>query len=147
MKNARLIVLAILLSSCGGLRSSVGLYGDSPVAQSVPGSNAQAVMSRTVEFSGDETFEATKKAMLRLGYNVEEANPKRSKITGSGIFRCTGSLRTPVTMAIYIEQISRKPESKFTIVLDRHSIDCWGGGETLGANELASEIQKVLSTF
>jgi hypothetical protein len=142
------ISVALLLGSCvSAPPRAVGLYGPEPVKQSIPGSNAQAIVSRSVEFNSEEIFEATKTAILRLGYITEDQDRKKGKIEGSGIYDCGGGNRTPITMAIYIQQINPEPLSKFTIIVDRHSWICWLGGETAAANDLASEVQKVLSTY
>jgi|SRR5687768_15151566 hypothetical protein len=138
----------VFLSACvSAPPSSVGMYGDQPVPQRVAGSNAQGSSFRVVEFSRDEAFEAAKKAFLRLGYNVEESNPKAGKLTGNGYYQCGGSLRPPVTIAVYAQQVSKKPETRVTVIVDRHNYECWGGGEIRAADQLAVEIQKVLSTF
>ena len=144
----RLLASSMFLSACvSAPPSSMGVYGDQPVAQRVAGSNAQGSSFRVVEFSRDEAFEAAKKAFLRLGYNVEESNAQAGKITGNGYYQCGGSLRPPVTIAVYAQQLSRKPETKITVIVDRHNFECWGGGEVKAADQLAVEIQKVLSTF
>jgi len=127
--------------------TSVGVYSTEPVAQTVRGSNAQAVLTRVLDFSKDEVYEAASKAMLRLGYNAEDKNPQLGRITGNGLFQCGGGLTPPVTMALYARQISPKPETQLTIVLDRHDFQCWAGGENTAANQLLMEIQKVLSTY
>lgn len=148
MKKLTVAAFLFLLSACTTRPpSTIGLYGSEPVAQKIPGSNAQAIVTRTVEFARGETFEAAKQAMLRLGYNVEEKNEKRGMLTANGDYHCSGAARTPVTMAVHIQQINNKPETKFTIIMDRHNFECFGGGELRGANQLAQEIQKILSTY
>lgn len=147
MKKLAATVFVLLCACSSAPPSTVGMYGDQPVPQRVPGSNAQGSAFRVVEFSRDEAFEATKKAFLRLGYNVEESNQKIGKITGNGYYQCGGSLRPPVTIAVYAQQISKKPETRVTVIVDRHNYECWGAGERMAAEQLAAEIQKVLSTF
>jgi hypothetical protein len=147
MKKLTVASFVFLCACTTAPPSAVGKYGDQPLPQRVPGSNAQGSAFRVVEFSRDEAFEATKKAFLRLGYNVEESNQKIGKITGNGYFQCGGSLRPPVTIAVYAQQISKKPETRVTIIVDRHNYECWGGGEVRAADQMAVEIQKVLSTF
>lgn len=147
MKKLAAVMFVLLCGCSTAPPSTIGMYGDEPVPQRVSGSNAQGSAFRVVEFSRDEAFEATKKAFLRLGYNVEESNQRIGKITGNGYFRCRGSLRPPVTIAVYSQQISKKPETRVTVIVDRHNIECWGGGESMAAEQLAVEIQKVLSTF
>lgn len=138
----------ILLSGCASAPpSTVGMYGPSPVAQSISGSNAQAIIYRVVNFTSEEVFEATKTAMLRLGYNTETIDPKLGMVTASGFYMNCGGNKPPITMAVYVKQMNKKPETKFTIILDRHDFQCWGAGESMAANDLASEIQKVLSTY
>ncbi len=138
-----LFIAAMLLVSCASAPpSAAGLYGPEPVAQDISGSNAQSIVSRTVNYTSEEIFEATKTAMLRLGYIVDEQNQSKGKITGSGTHNCGA-----VTMAIYIKQTSPEPSSTYTVIADRHEWYCWLGGEFTIANGLATEIQKVLATF
>lgn len=148
---SRLILTTSLITLCScysvNRPRAVGLYGPEPVKQSIPGSNAQAIVDRQVEFNSEEVFEASKTALLRLGYIVEEQKPEQNFINGSGRFNCGADLFPAVTMAIYIEQLDTLPLTKFTIVLDRHEWICWGFGEEMAANEVAREIQKVLATF
>ena len=148
MKKLNIIILILILAGClsNAPPSVVGLYGPTPVKQDISGSNAQALVFRVVEFTGEEVFEATKSAMLRLGYNAEVKNEKAGMIAANGYYEC-GGLRPPVTMAVYIKQINKKPESKFTVILDRHNWSCHSGGEELGANNLVREIQMILSTY
>ncbi len=127
--------------------SAVGLYGPNPELQDIPGSNGQGLVTRTVEFTSEEVYEATNTAMLRLGYDAEIKDKNKGMVAGSGFYECAGSLRPPVTMAIYIKQIDTNPTSKITVLVDRHDIQCWGTGETLAANQLVGEILKVLSTY
>ena len=142
MKKLIVTVLLLFLSGCAA-PSSVGRYGDTPGDASIRGS----AVFRVVQFSRDETMEATNKAFLRLGFTPEERNEKLGRITGGGNYKCGGPSAS-FTMAVYVQQISNKPETKFTIIVDRHSLlDCWGGGTTMAANALASEILKVLSTY
>jgi hypothetical protein len=148
MKFIKIIIIAGFLSGCASAPPSVvGLYGPEPVKQDIAGSNAQAIVDRTVEFTKDEVFDATKSAMLRLGYNVEVSNKKEGMVAASGFYTNCGGNKPPVTMAVYIKQVSKKPETKLTILLDRHDYQCWGAGETMAANQLAGEIQKILSTY
>lgn len=138
----------VLLTGCSSAPpTSRGLYGNEPVPTKVRGSNAQALLTRVLDFSKDEVFEAASKAMLRLGYNAEDKNPSLGRITANGFFQCGGGLMPPITMAVYLKQISAQPETQVTVLLDRHDFQCWGVGETRAADELLTEIQKVLSTF
>lgn len=149
MKNIVIAVVTLLISSAcatSGPPSAVGLYGPNPVSQNI-GSSAQASVSRNVEFTHDEVFEATKNALLRLGYNVEVTDKKNGMVAASGIYRCRITISLPSTMAVYIQQLNKKPETKFTVLFDRHDWKCYGGGALLGANSVATEIQKVLSTY
>lgn len=147
MKKLAAALVVVLCACVSAPPSAVGKYGDEPVRQQFPGSHAQGSAFRVVEFSRDEAFEAAKKAFLRLGYNVEESNPRIGKLTGNGYYQCGGSLRPPVTIAVYARQISKKPETRVTVIVDRHNYECWGGGEIRAADQIAVEIQKVLSTF
>ena len=148
MKNLSVVSLIFILTSCASAPPSVaGLYGPDPVSQSISGSNAQALINRVLEFTDEEVFEATKSAMLRLGYNTHGNELKKGMISANGYYECGGSLRPPVTMAVYFKQLNTKPETKLTIILDRHDTQCWGSGESKAANQLATEIQKVLSTY
>lgn len=142
------VLSALLLAGCSSAPpTSRGLYGNEPVPAKVRGSNAQAMLTRVLDFSRDEVYEATSKAMLRLGYNAEDKNPSLGRITANGFFQCGGGLMPPITMAVYMKQISSQPETQVTVLLDRHDFQCWGAGETRAADELLVEIQKVLSTF
>jgi len=142
------IVTLLLLSSCySPPPRAVGMYGPNPVKQSIPGSNAQAIVSRMVGFNNEEVFEATVTAIQRLAYILEEQKPDTGMVTASGYFDCDAGLLPPVTMAIYIEQIDSSPLTKYTVVLDRHDFQCWINGENAAANEMAREIQKVLATY
>jgi hypothetical protein len=142
-----LVALAGLAGCVTAPPTSVGKYSDQPLERKVPGSNAQAKITRLLDFSKDEVFEAAAKAMLRLGYSAEDKNPQLGRITGNGNYQCGGGLMPPVTMALYANQLSDKPETQLTIIVDRHNFDCWGGGEMRAADQLATEVQKVLSTF
>lgn len=146
---ALLFVLSALpLAGCTSAPpTSRGLYADEPVRSKVRGSNGQAMLTRAMDFSKDEVYEATAKAMLRLGYNAEDKNPTLGRITANGIFQCGAGLMPPITLAAYIKQVSSQPETQVTLLVDRHDIQCWGGGETRAADALMVEIQKVLSTF
>ncbi|HSR01773.1 MAG TPA: hypothetical protein VLM20_03190 [Methylophilaceae bacterium] len=141
-------VSLLSLSSCyGPPPRAVGLYGPNPVKQSIPGSNAQAILSRTVEFNAEEVFEATTTAIKRLAYILEEQKPDIGKVTASGYFNCDAALTPAVTMAIYIKQVDPSPLTEFTVILDRHDYQCWLSGEKSAAREVAREIQKVLATY
>lgn len=151
--NKRSVVLifsiSFLLSSCIAASPpppAADLYGPEPVDQKIKGSHGQAKISRVVDFTNEEVFEAIKLAILRLGYEREVSDQQAGKIVGSGLFNC-GGIETPVTMVIYFQQISTAPESKFTILLDRHDTNCWGAGESAAVSQFSKEIQKVLSTF
>jgi len=151
--NKRSVVLIIsisyLLSACltpSPPPLAADLYGPEPIDQKIKGSKGQAKISRTVDFTSEEVYEAIKAAMLRLGYEREISDQQAGKIVGSGLFNC-GGIETPVTMAIYFQQTSTAPESKFTILLDRHGTNCWGSGESSAVSQFSKEIQKVLSTF
>lgn len=143
-----LVLSALPFAGCSNAPpTSRGLYAKEPVPVKVRGSNAQALLTRVLDFSKDEVLEATAKAMLRLGYNAEDKDPALGRITANGIFQCGGGLMPPITMAVYAKQISDQPETQVTVLLDRHDYQCWGVGETRAANELLAEIQKVLATF
>ncbi len=137
---------ALLLVSCTTFSpsqppSAAGLYGPEPVKQEIPGSNAQAIVSRTVNYTHEEVLEAARTAMMRIGYNVQETDPGKGKIAGSK-FNCTA------TAAIYVRQINPEPTSTFTIVLDVYDWMCSANDGEIGiADNLATEIQKVLSTY
>lgn len=149
LSNVLVAMSLVALCSCysSNRPRAVGLYGPDPIKQHIPGSNAQAIVERQVEFNNEEVFEASKTALLRLGYIVEEQKPEQNFINGSGRFNCGMDLFPAVTMAIYIEQLDTTPLTKFTIVLDRHEWICWAFGEEAAANEVAQEIQKVLATY
>lgn len=143
--------ILFLLSSCSIVAVSppppaANLYGPNPIDQKIKGSSGQAKISRTVDFTNEELFEAIKAAMLRLGYEREVSDQQAGKIVGAGYYNC-GPVETSVTMAIYFQQTSTAPESKFTILMDRHDFNCWDVGESYAASQLSKEIQKVLSTF
>lgn len=148
MKKILLAMMFAMVAACSTPPPNVtNLYSDKPVAQDIPGSSSQALVSRVFEFSKDEAFEAAKKAVLRLGYYAQHSDEKIGKITGNGYYSCGGSTRTAISFAIYVEQISRKPETKVSVIVDRHSWECWGGGDRSAANKMMEETQKVLSTF
>lgn len=141
----KLVITALFISLIGcSTPSSVGMYGDKPGSPSVRGS----AIFRVVQFSRDEAMEATNKAFLRLGYTPEERSEKLGRIIGNGNYNCGGGNVTPVTIAVYCQEISNKPETKITIIVDRHSLlACWGGGPTSAANDIAAEIMKILATY
>lgn len=149
MKNLLIIIAcSMILAGCASAPpSAANLYGPNPVSQKIPGSNAQGSAFRGVEFTSEEVYEATKSAMLRLGYNKEYENPEKTMLAASGYYDCGGSLKPPVTMAVYIEPIDARPTTKVTVIVDRHDYQCWGSGEVKAANQLVTEIQKVLSTY
>ncbi len=154
MKNLIFIAvasMAFLLSGCGSSvgPSAVGMYGPKPVKQKISGSNEQAIKSRILEFSSEDMYEATKTAMLRLGYQMDVRDEKNQMIAASGPYNCGAPAGpTYITIAVYIKQQNMKPETKITVIVDRQTWICWDGGSPdRAANALLSEIQKVLSTY
>jgi len=146
------IFSVFILSACAtnpAPPSAIGLYGDSPGKQKVNGSRAQVVASRTFSYTYDDVFEAPQEGVFKKGLEVEKADKQTGKIIGSGWLQeiCgAGPCLMSSTFAIYIEQISPEPKTRFEIVLDRHGFTAWGG-EQKTVNNLLIEIQKVLGTY
>jgi hypothetical protein len=140
-------VMYILLSSCAsGPPSSVNLYAPSADGQHKARSTAKGQDSRIVSFSFDDVFEAANEAMFRRGLRIESKDENLGRITANGTYNCNGPVMN-ATLAVYVEQINKKPESRLTVVVDRYGINCWGGGEKSFANKIAQDVQKVLSTY
>jgi hypothetical protein len=151
--------LIILLASCAiitlnacsttGPVSSIGLYGDIAGKQDVKGSRDQAVVTRSMPFTADEVMDATETALFRKGFNVEEKDAKKGRITASGMYQhiCTaGPCIHSYTIAVYVKQTSPEPSTQLTLLADRHTM-LIGVSPYTAANDFVSEIQKVLTTY
>ena len=153
MKLIKLIVYCALIAliGCGGKVAvpSIGLYGDTAGQQSVKGSREQAVVNRTLPYTTDEVLDAAETALFRKGFNVEEKNTAKGRLTASGMYRhiCgNGPCDQAYTVAVYVKQTSPKPTTQLTLLLDRYT--GWAGFEVYSvANEFAGEIQKILTTY
>jgi hypothetical protein len=153
MKVIMLLVCCALmgLSACAAPRPvpSVGLYGDTAGQQDVKGSREQAMATRTMPYTADEVMDAAETALFRKGFNVEEKNAKKGRITASGMYQhiCgSGPCMHSYTVAVYVKQTSPKPTTQLTVLTDRHSM-LGGSNEYAVANDFAGEIQKVLTTY
>jgi len=147
MKPLFILLSALfLLSGCGSSTiTSIGVYGDKPIAQNIKGSYSQGMTSRVVEFTSEECFEATKTALLRKGYNVDSKDMQKGLITASGHLKCENAR---FTVAIYIQQLNNSPESKITIIADKHDLiacQMWFSQGFPAA--IATETLQVLSTY
>lgn len=149
--KALVIVAVFGLGGCATTPpSSVGLYGDTAGAQAVKGSSAQTVINRTVPYTAEEVRDAAEAALFRKGLNVEEKNASKGRVTAAGAYRSmcgAGPCNIIVTVAVYSKQISSKPSTRMTLLVDRHTFTGWGGGDSVIANEIVGEIQKILTTY
>ena len=157
MRQAKILAVSsfvvALIAGCSSMSgappNSAGLYGDQPVKQSIPGSNAEYMGTRTFDYGFADVFEASKTALFRMGYRIDEKDSKKGKITASGMYSPAycGALVVSSTVALYIKQVSPAPETRLTILSDRHTSQCWASGEMYVANDVLGQIQKVLSTY
>ena len=148
-----LVVVAVFgLGGCATTTppSSLGLYGDTAGPQAVKGSSAQAVVNRTVPYTAEEVRDAAETALFRKGLDVQENNVRKGRVTAAGAYQimCSGGpCNVIITVAVYAKQISPKPSTRMTLLVDRHSWVGGGGGENTIATEIVGEIQKILTTF
>lgn len=141
------IVSVAILGAVGGcgtgkIPTSIGMYGDVPPID--------AMHSRVFEATFDEAFDASIETLTRIGLFAESAEKDKGKITGNGRYEMmcgAGPCMMTVTFAIYVNEVSDKPETRITIVAKRHGFTGWGGGITTMSDKFMIEVQKVLLTY
>ena len=135
------VTLATLIG-CGSWAfppTTIGLYSDIAGPQSIKESVDQAVVERIYPYTASQVMDTAENTLVRMGYNIEEKDVKKGRITGS-------FPRVSKTVAIYVEQINPKPSTKLTLLVDTYNP--WrtlGGGDTY-AQRIVREIQRVLIT-
>ncbi|HUU20103.1 MAG TPA: hypothetical protein VMW72_23330 [Sedimentisphaerales bacterium] len=141
------IVSVVILAAVGGCGSSriptsIGMYGDSPPSD--------AIHSRVFEATFDEAFEASSEAVVHIGMFVESTEEDKGKITGNGRYQMMcggGPCLMTATFAIYINEVSDKPETRITFVATRHGFTGIGGGTREMSIKFMIQVQKVLLTY
>jgi len=142
-----ILTMVVLVSSCSAFTrteppSTIGLYGSEPIPQTVPNSKAQGFFSLTLGYSSEEVLEATLQSMLKQGYNMELVDREKNIVTASDYDYCGAK-----TMAIYIKQLSPKPETALNVILDQYDDICSELTVSMRAGYIANDIEEVLSTY
>jgi hypothetical protein len=145
MRFSKVVVVVALVTLIGCLSatvpSTIVVYSDVAGPQSIKGSLGQAMVKRTYPYTSSEVMDAAETALFRNGYNIEEKDVKKGRITGSNAGRST-------SVAVYVEQVSPKPSTQMTLLVDHYALfPGIGGDNERYADRLVTEIQKVLSTY
>lgn len=123
-------------------------YPDTPIKTNIRGSSQQKIIVRSYPFSRDEVFDAVQTGALRLGLNTEKTSREKGLIVVSGQITVRSDGATwPFSLAFYIEQISPRPETRLTIIIDRYK-GSWGWEPNDKAlTKTTRTIQEILSTY
>jgi len=155
-----LLILWVIFGFCGCAsvgtppQSTANLYPEKPRESSIPGSGAQAIVSRTMPVTFDELFDATTKAAFHRGLDVDYKNMKEGKLSGKGVWQIVipnwGPKQFPIVFAAYIEEIDQKPTTKLTIVMDYFDRSAQLNKKSFvdrATSDFIIDVQKLLATL
>ena len=105
--------------------------------------------TRIYQHTYDEVFQASQKAIERMGYFVTAKDKDKGTISGNGIFytkTSVGIKGRKCSFDIHIETLNTSPQTRVTINATVKCIGGWAPANTLKETFL-TELQKVLSTY
>jgi len=119
-----------------------------PVVPVAAGKDNPEDFTQIYRHTYDDVFQAAQEAIERRGCVAKDVDKDKGTVTGSGACVIGGNgLAYMVEFEIHIEPVSPKPETRVTVDA-KVKVKLWAGQlRKKFANELLSEISKVLSTY
>jgi hypothetical protein len=143
--TAIVLVLGVLIF--GGYTASFPKPGGALPA--APNKDKDQVFTQVYKHTYDEVFQASQETIERLGLFITDKDKDKGTISGNGVYQQmtrVGPTNLKTTLAIHIETVSAKPETRVTI--NAHMEGMVGRSwEKDFKQTFLREVQKVLVTY
>jgi ankyrin repeat protein len=141
-------VTALKAATAGGHAEIRALLSQASLALGASKSDKGQEFTRIYQHTYDEVFQASQKAIERMGYFVTAQDKDKGTISGNGIFytkTSVGIKGRKCTFDIHIETLNAKPETRVTI---NANVEVWGASASSRLKErFSNELQNVLATY